>query len=326
MEANFQQHVCEAGLAPRGIAEAPYQGQCNYAYHLDAGAVGELLKRHCREQLGVTQIVDTVQRAQLAEDGSIAAILLEQGGELRGDLFVDCTGFASLLLGKTLGVPYISCGDVLFNDAALAMQVPYASPDTPMACHTIATGQEVGWIWDIGLAHRRGTGYVYARDYISDDEAEARLRAYVGPECAELTARSIAFDAGHREVFWKHNCVAVGLSAGFVEPLEATAIMLVEIAARYIAEQLPADREVMSITARRFNQQMSYRWRRIIDFLKLHYMLSQRPEPYWQAHRDPATIPESLREDLAIWATRGPATSDFDSVITNCFPPRATNT
>lgn len=318
-ESNFQQHVCEAGLAPRTMAESDYQGQCNYAYHLDAGAFADVLKEHCRDNLGVIHVVDTVKSANLNASGALKSIELEQRGELSADLFVDCTGFSSMLLGKTLGVPFLQKDDVLFNDTALAMQVPYESAQSPMACHTIATAQNAGWLWDIGLTSRRGVGHVYSSEYLSDDEAETNLRNYLGAAADGLEPRKIKFGSGHRKQYWKHNCVAVGLSAGFVEPLEATAIMLVEISARYIAENLPPADDVMPITARRFNQQMDYRWQRIIDFLKLHYMLNQRTEPYWQAHRDPATIPESLQEDLALWKYRGPLRSDFDAAI-ELFP------
>ncbi|MEM7081657.1 MAG: tryptophan halogenase family protein [Pseudomonadota bacterium] len=318
-ESNFQQHVCEAGLAPRTITESDYQGQCNYAYHLDAGAFADLLKEFCRDQLGVQHVVDTVQSAEQDASGALTAVQLEKRGLFEADLFVDCTGFASLLLGKQLGVPFLQKDDVLFNDRALAMQVPYANDSDPMACHTIATAQNAGWIWDIGLTSRRGVGHVYSSQYLSDDEAERNLRAYLGDRADGLDARHIKFGSGHRAEYWKHNCVAVGLSAGFVEPLEATAIMLVEISARYIAENLPPSGDIMPITARRFNQQMDYRWQRIIDFLKLHYMLNQRPEPYWAAHRDPDTIPDSLKEDLAMWQYRGPLRSDFDSAV-ELFP------
>lgn len=319
VDSNFQHHICEAGLAPRTMAESEYQGKCNYAYHLDAGAFAELLKQHCKTKLNVVHVIDTVLGTTLNANGNIDAIVLKEGGELAGDLFVDCTGFASVLLGKTMGVPFIPTDKYLFNNTALAMQVPYADEHDALACHTIATGQNAGWIWDIGLTHRRGVGHVYASDYLSDDEAEQNLRRYIGPAAEDLTARKIGFESGHREIFWKNNCVAVGMSAGFVEPLEATAIMLVEISARYIAESLPPTDAVMPITAKRFNEQMNYRWRRIIDFLKLHYMLSKRPEPYWRAHCDESTIPESLKEDLAIWASRGPMGSDFDSAL-ELFP------
>ncbi|NNC57950.1 MAG: tryptophan 7-halogenase [Woeseiaceae bacterium] len=319
VESNFQQHVCEAGLAPRTLSESEFTGQCNYAYHLDAGAFGDLLKQFCKKELGVEHIVDTVEGATLSSDGNIESVTLNERGEIAADLFVDCTGFASLLLGKELCVPFVEKDDVLFNDRALAMQVPYESSDSPVACHTIATAQNVGWIWDIGLTHRRGVGHVYSSDFLKDDEAEQNLRNYLGPAAEGLDARQIRFGSGHRAEFWKKNCVAVGLSAGFVEPLEATAIMLVEISARHIAENLPPTQDVMPITAKRFNQQMHYRWRRIIDFLKLHYTLTKRSEPYWQAHVDENTVPESLKEDLAMWSGRGPIRSDFDSAI-ELFP------
>jgi len=282
IESNFQHHICEAGLAPRGMSEGEFQGQCNYAYHLDAGAFAELLKQHCRSELGVEHVIATVLDANLDDADNITSLLLEKEGKqesFEADLFVDCTGFRSLLLGGKLDVPFISTDDILFNDTALAMHVPYENDDDPVACHTIATGQNAGWTWDIGLTARRGVGHVYSSQYLSDDEAAENLRQYLG-----------------------NNCVAIGMSAGFVEPLEATAIMLVEVGARYIAENLPPDNEVMKITEKRFNQQMDYRWQRIIDFLKLHYILT-----------------ETLKEDLKVWKYRGPISSDFDGVA-ELFP------
>ena len=327
VEANFQHHVCEAGLAPRGLNEAEYSGQCNYAYHLDAGAFAELLKDFCKNKLGVEHIIGTVQHANKHSNGNIDSIALDGERTLKADLFIDCTGFSSLLLGKEMDVPFVSADQYLFNDSALALHVPYAKHEDPIASHTIATGQNAGWIWDIGLTQRRGVGHVYASDYLSDDEAESNLRRYLDQNASgltveqlkELTPRKINFKSGHREQFWKGNCVAIGMSAGFVEPLEATAIMLVEISARYIAENLPPNKDVMRITAKRFNQQMDYRWGRIIDFLKLHYMLTKRTEPYWQAHTEETSIPDSLKEDLEIWGHRGPINTDFDSAI-ELFP------
>jgi tryptophan halogenase len=319
VESNFQHHICEAGLAPRTMAESEYTAQCNYAYHLDAGAFADLLKQHCRDNLGVKHVIGTVQDTLISGDGDIQAVVLDDNTKIEGDLFVDCTGFASLLLGKALDVPFVSQDDVLFNDTALAMHVPYDSESSPIACHTIATAQNAGWIWDIGLTHRRGVGHVYSSDYLSDDEAEGNLRQYLGEAGKDVSTRKIIFKSGHRKQFWKNNCVAVGMSAGFVEPLEATAIMLVEISARFIAENLPAENTLIPIVAKRFNQQMHYRWKRIIDFLKLHYMLTKRPEPYWQDHCKSASIPESLKEDLAMWSFKGPTSADFDSAI-ELFP------
>jgi len=319
IDSNFQHHVCEAGLAPRSLSEGEYQGQCNYAYHLDAGAFAEILKEFCRTQLGVEHVIGTVQGADLGSNNHIKSIRLNDDRRLTADLYIDCTGFSSLLLGRELDVPFVSADQTLFNDSAIAAHMPYSETHSPIATHTIATGQNAGWIWDIGLTHRRGVGHVYASDYLSDDEAEANLRRYLGPESENVQTRKISFSSGHRSQFWKGNCVAVGMSAGFVEPLEATAIMLVEISARYIAENLPPDENIMRVTSKRFNEQMDYRWSRIIDFLKLHYMLTKRTEPYWQAHTEEDSIPDSLKEDLEIWSHRGPVHSDFDSAV-ELFP------
>jgi flavin-dependent dehydrogenase len=319
IETNFQHPVCEAGLAPRTMAESEYQGPCNYAYHLDAGKFADVLKRHCVDKLAVSHVIDSVDKVNVTAKGSIASLVLRQKGEVHADLFVDCTGFASLLLGKALEVPFKSVEDVLFNDRALAMRVPYESENAPIASHTIATGQSAGWTWDIGLTDRRGVGHVYSSQFTTDEQAEAELRQYIGPSSANLEVRKITFEAGHRTQFWKGNCVAVGMAAGFVEPLEATAIMLVEISARFISDNLPPDASCFPLVEQRFNKQMHYRWQRIVDFLKLHYMLTKRLEPYWQAHRNEDSIPESLKQDLKIWAYRGPTTGDFDSAI-ELFP------
>lgn len=322
LEANFQEAVCEAGLAPRQVSEGAFQGICNYAYHLDAGAFAEMLKEFCRDELGVEHIIGTVENVELADDGYIDRLKLKKNGEafdLKADLYIDCSGFRSLLLGEALDVEFVSNEKYLFNDTAIAVRATYEDDNAPLACHTIATGQNAGWTWDIGLTNRRGVGHVYSSNFLSDSEAERNLENYIGQSLSKLDVKKIKFKSGYRRKAWKHNCVAIGLSGGFVEPLEATAIMLVEVAARYVAENLPPNRAVLEITERRFNQQMDYRWQRITDFLKLHYMLTQRPEPYWQAHTEDEGIPDSLKEDMAIWKYRGPIKTDFDGVA-ELFP------
>lgn len=319
IESNYQHHICEANLAPRTLSEGEYSGQCNYAYHLDAGAFAELLKNHCKNNLNVSHVIGTVDNVNLADSGDIESVDLHKGESIFADLFVDCTGFQSLLLGKALGVKFQHMDKYLFNDTALALHVPYDDEHTEIPSHTIATGQNAGWIWDIGLTSRRGVGHVYSSKFLSDDEALSNLQKYLGKAGKNIAPRKISFESGHREKWWHKNCVAIGMAAGFVEPLEATAIMLIEISSRYVAENLPPNKSVMPTIAKRFNQQMEYKWGRIIDFLKLHYMLTKRKEPYWQAHTDPDTIPESLKEDLAIWGYRGPTHADFESAI-ELFP------
>ena len=310
----FQEQVCEHGLAPKMITTAEFASVANYAYHLDAGKFAEFLKKHCVNNLGVTHVLGDVVAVKNAPNGDIACVVTEQQGDITGDLFVDCTGFSSLLLGKHLEVPFVDKSDVLFIDRAVAVQVPYEHEDAPIASHTISTGQSAGWIWDIGLVKRRGIGYVYSSRHTSDDQAEQTLRDYVGPAIKELTPRKLSIKSGHRKLFWKNNCVAVGLAAGFLEPLEASALVLVELSAEMIAEQLPATRDVMDITAKRFNETFLYRWDRIVDFLKLHYILSKRTDnAFWVDNRALETIPESLQELMRLWRYRSPGNCDFTS-------------
>ncbi len=316
-----QGRLCDDGLAPKTITAAPYQGAANYAYHLDAGKFAPFLQRHCCDKLGVRHVLADVRSVAVTEDGDIRGVVTEQLGEIQGDLFVDCTGFRSLLLGETLGVPFQPCGDVLFCDTALAIQVPYESENSPIASHTISTAQSAGWIWDIGLPTRRGTGHVYSSRHISDEDAERELRAYIGPAGRDLPARKIPIRSGHRETFWKRNCVAVGLAAGFLEPLEASAIVLIELSAKMIAQQMPACREVMDVVASRFNATTHYRWGRIIDFLKLHYVLSKRSDTaFWRDNRAPETVPERLADLLRLWRHQPPWLHDEFDRVEEVFP------
>jgi tryptophan halogenase len=313
--------LCDDGLAPKTIATAEYRGAANYAYHLDAGKFAPFLQRHATAALGVRHRLADVVKVNQAANGDVVSLDTREAGTLAGDLFVDCTGFASLLLGQTLGVDFKSCSDVLFCDTALAVQVPYLSPDAAMASQTNATAQTAGWIWDIGLPSRRGVGYVYSSRHTNADDAYETLAHYVGPQINNLTVRKIPIRAGHRATFWKNNVVAVGLAAGFLEPLESSAIVLGELSAKLIAEQMPATREVMDIVAGRFNEVTTYRWGRIIDFLKLHYCITKRTDSqFWIDNGDPASIPERLANLLKLWKTRSPWFFDEFDRLEEVFP------
>ena len=269
----------------------------------------------------MNHVLADVRHVKVTNDGDIASLQTEQAGDIEGDLFVDCTGFKALLIGQTLGVPFKECGDVLFCDTALAVQVPYESEMSPVACQTLSTAQSSGWIWDIGLPTRRGVGHVYSSRHISDDAAERELRTYIGPAADKLMVRKIPIRSGHREIFWKRNCVAVGLAAGFLEPLEASAIVLIELSAKLIAEQMPACREVMDFLATRFNATTSYRWGRIIDFLKLHYVLTKRTDTaFWRDNLLPETIPQRLQDLLNLWRYQSPWFHDEFDRIEEVFP------
>ena len=314
-----QGQLCDRNLAPKQDNTPEYAHVANYAYHLDAGKFAELLKRHCTSKLGVQHFLDHVTAINGAIDGDIHSVSTAHTGDLEGDLFVDCTGFAALLLGEHYQVPYLDKKHILFNDSALAVQVPYADESSLIASQTISTAQSAGWIWDIGLSNRRGIGYTYSSNHTTDEEAEQALRNYVGRTngmaADSFEPRKIAFRPGHREKFWHRNCVAVGMAAGFLEPLEASALVLVELAARMISEELPANRGVMDIVAKRYNDKFLYRWDRIIDFLKMHYVLSTRSDSdYWVDNRHGESIPGSLQELLALWAYHVPGHNDFSQL------------
>ncbi len=316
-----QARICSDGLAPKTIATAEFDAIANYSYHLDAGKFAQFLQKHCTQSLGVKHILADVTAINLKECGDISGVETEQVGTIEGDFFIDCTGFRALLLGEKLGVSFKDCSDILFCDTALAMHVPYEGENAPIACQTLSTAQSSGWIWDIGLPSRRGVGHVYSSRHISDDEAERELRAYVGEKEADLNIRKIAIRSGHRELFWKRNCVAVGMAAGFLEPLEASAIVLIELSAKLLAEQLPPCREVMDIVAKRFNETTLYRWGRIIDFLKLHYVLSKRKDTaFWRDNLEAETIPDRLKELMTLWEYQSPWFHDEFNRIEEVFP------
>lgn len=311
-----QSAICDLDLAPRQRAMPDYQGAANYAYHLDAGKFAALLSAHAVNQLGVTHIADHVTAVERTETGDIASLVLREQGKIEGDLYIDCTGHAALLIGGALGVDWIDRSDMLFNNSAIAAQVPVAE-GSAIASQTIATAHEAGWIWDIGLPTRRGIGCVYSDRFLEDDAAEAILRDYIAralPDAPGVPFRKLSFPTGHRERFWQGNCLAVGLSAGFIEPLEASAIVLIELSLRALTENFPSDRAAMDTHAERFNALFRYRWDRIVEFLKLHYLLSHRQEPYWLAHRDPAHVPPRLAEMIALWRDQPPSAWDFPQV------------
>ncbi|MXW68693.1 MAG: tryptophan 7-halogenase [Acidimicrobiia bacterium] len=307
-----QARVIELGLAPKQAGAPHYAFTVNYGYHFDAGAFAGLLHRHAVGKLGVQYIAGNVEGIESDVDGDIAAVALDTGERVPGDLFVDCTGQKALLIGAHFGSPLASVKDVLFNDRAIAVQVPYAEPGDPIAPVTLSTAQPHGWIWDIGLSSRRGVGYVHSSAHADEETALEALKTYVeetspGIDLAGLGYRTIPFEPGYRERFWIGNCVAVGLSAGFVEPLEASALVLIEQSAAIIGEQLPRDREIMDVVAGRFNDKMRYHWLRIVEFLKLHYAVSAREDSdYWKENRAQETWPESLREKITLWQQQPP--------------------
>ncbi len=314
----FQEQLCEKGLAPKLISSPEYAGIANYGYHLDAGKFAMFLRKHCIDNLGVHYISDHVEAVNCVDaSNDIASLATAKNGDFQGDLFIDCTGSSALLIGKHYQVPFICKKDVLFIDTALAVQTPYDNEDDAIASHTLFTAQGAGWIWDIGLPSRRGVGHVYSSRHSSQEDAEQTLRSYLRESIEErseqLEFRKIDIPPGFREKFWVNNCVAVGMAAGFLEPLEASALVMIELAATTISEQLPANRATMDIVAKCYNERFSYNWARIVDFLKLHYIVSKRVDTaFWRDNKDPQTIPENLQNMMNLWKYRSPSEYDFN--------------
>ncbi|MFC4526297.1 tryptophan 7-halogenase [Dyella halodurans] len=311
---SMQSRLVDQNRGPKRLTDPDYQGPMNHAFHFDAACFAKVLAEHGQQVLGVKHHVATVERTELDEQGAIARVITKELGELTADLYVDCTGLRGSLIGHVMKSPFRSRRDVLFADRAVAMQVPYERPDAPIPSYTISTAQEAGWIWDIGLQKRRGVGYVYSSRHTDDERAEEVFRRYLGAAAEGLKAMHIKFETGYRPEHWRKNCVAVGLAGGFVEPLESTGIALVELATYLLTHLLPGDTDDMERAARHFNEMMVARYDRIIDFIKMHYCLSQRRDsPFWIDNADASSIPQTLRDRLAEWKHRPPHRLDFVS-------------
>lgn len=308
--ATMQKHTADAGRGPKRITDGDYLGPMNYAYHFDAGRFAALLAEHGRA-LGVQHVLGTVERVALDQQGAIGSVHTREQGALAADLYIDCTGFRATLIGEALGSPFRKVDDVLFVDRALAMQVPYQADDTPIPSYTISTAHEAGWSWDIGLQQRRGIGYAYSSRHTSAERAEQVLREYIGPASEGVAARALTLNVGYREVQWVKNCVAVGLSGGFLEPLESSGIGLIETAAYLIGFLFPFNGQTEAV-AETFNRHMRGRYERVVEFIKLHYCLTQRTDSrFWIDNADVRSVPASLQAKLAMWRGRAPHRLDF---------------
>ncbi|MGC6400540.1 tryptophan halogenase family protein [Sphingomonas sp. FW199] len=306
----IQNRVAAAQRAPKQAGEGDFEGPLSYAYHFDAHRLAEVLADRARE-LGVRHLSGALaQVVQDSESGAIDHVVCDANGRLSADLYVDCTGFRAELIGRAMDAPFRSVRDTLFANRALACKLPHGHPGEPLDSYTIAAAHAGGWIWNIGLAGARGLGCVYSGDHLDEDAAAAVLATYTGGRSRDVEVRSIGFDAGYRTTPWVRNCVAVGLAGGFLEPLESTGMVMIETAAAMIAELLPLNGPVAG-PARRFNERMQARYDNTVAFLKLHYCLGQRQEPFWRDNVDPSSVPERLRELLDEWRYRPPGRFDF---------------
>jgi tryptophan 7-halogenase len=304
--------LCEGNRSPKVYSSGPYEAPIPFAYHIDARKLGALLRSIATER-GVERIVDTVVSADLDEDGAIAALQLKGGGEVEADLFIDCTGFRGLLIDGVLGSEYESFGDRLLCDRAVTTQVPFSTDDHAPRCYTTSTAQAAGWTWEIDIHSRTGAGYVYSSRFISDDEAAATLRRQIGRKDAQI--RFVPFHVGRRPRPWVKNCVAVGLSAGFLEPLESTGIHFIELGLRVLVDHF-AEHPRQEALRRQYNFLMNQVYEEAADFLTLHYVFNgRRGEPFWDHCREEMVLPPSLVRKLELWAYKVPTNTDLEAAI-----------
>lgn len=322
--ACLQSAMIDAGKSPKQPQTPDYAGVFNYGYHLDAGRFADLLKRHAVDRLGVTHCIGHFSSAELDEKGWISALLLNDSRRIEGDFFIDASGTHNKLIGGFIESPFISLKDVSPNDSALALPVAYTDAASPIESATLSTAQDAGWIWDIGLQHRRGTGYVYASAFTDDQAALDTLAVYarnINPAVDVSTARKLMINPGYRARPWVNNCVAVGMASGFIEPLEASALVMVELTASYLCEHLPAPTAAFEGIAARYNALFTERWSRIRDFLQLHYHLSERRDTaYWKAVTEDIPLSDRLSGLLEEWKYRDPVLNDFGHYM-ELFPP-----
>jgi tryptophan halogenase len=280
------------------FAHLPKDG-LNYAYHLDAGRYARFLRRYS-EHFGVERVEAKITSVEQAPNGDIAALLLDSGKRIEGDLFIDCTGFRSLLLGETLGIEYEDWSHWLFNDSAIAVQTESMGPALPL---TRSMAHDWGWQWRIPLQHRVGNGIVFSSRHVDDETAKATLLGNI--EGKALTEpRVIRFKPGQRKQTWSHNCVAIGLSSGFLEPIESTSIHLIQRSIVRLLQNFPS-KGIRRSDVAEFNAQTWSEIEFIRDFIILHYKVTDRRDtPYWKEAAEMA-VPAPLQHRIDMFRETG---------------------
>ena len=319
LQSDLHDHLLPHQLNVHGCLET-HRIQTPYGYHFDATLVAGLLRDYAVAR-GAVHLQDDIVSVERTEGGAIAALQLKDRGRVPADLFVDCTGFQSLLIQKTLAEPFTRFGDSLFCDSAVAMQVPSDPERNGIAPYTTAHAQESGWIWRIPLYHRDGSGYVYSSAHATAEEAEATLRRYHGQNANGVPARHIKMNVGRHERSWVENCVAIGLSASFVEPLESTTIFFIQLAIEELVACFPRDQQIDPALRNRFNRVLGDCVDGVRDFLVLHYFGSDRDDSeFWRDVQGSMVVPDRLRASLETWRaclptprTIYPAYHGFDS-------------
>ena len=283
------------------VAPENFPFDIGYGYHFDAVLVGKTLREHAVGRLGVIHLERTVSEVLLRENGEVDALRTSDDEFVSGDFFIDSSGFRGAIIQKALAEPFRPFAENLFNDRAVAMPSPNEEGDLPS--ETRATALSNGWAWKIPLTNRTGNGYVYSSRYIDADMAETELRRHLGLVDKDVEARHLQMNVGRVERSWVKNCLAVGLSQGFIEPLEATALHIVQAT----VERFILDFEDGGLTdkhALTFNQDIGQRYDGIRDYIVAHYRMNQRTDSdYWRDNARNQFLSDDLKTIMTTWFT-----------------------
>jgi tryptophan 7-halogenase len=296
-------------MRPVAVSRSPLE-TITYALHFDASLFAVYLRAYA-EARGVTRTEGKLRDIKLRpDDGFIASLRLESGETIEADLFIDCTGFRGLLIEGALKTGYEDWTRWLPCDRAVAVGCERSGP---LSSHTLATARDVGWQWRIPLQHRVGNGYVYCSAFLDDGEAQRRLLSSLEgrPLRDPLPLR---FTTGRRRLAWSRNCVAIGLSAGFLEPLESTGIHLIQRGIALLCQFFP-DRNFRQPDIDRYNRQCAFEYERIRDFLIVHYNRTEREGEFWRHCRN-MELPESLKERLELFGSYGRIVHEENELFT----------
>ncbi len=303
-----------AHLAANRLGPIPGQNfpfDVAYGYHFDANLVGAFLREHAVAKLGVVHRERTVKQVVLNADGTIDHLRADDDERIEGNFFIDCSGFRASILQGALHEPFQSYASNLFNDSAVAL--PSANDPGVIPCETRATALSAGWVWRIPLTNRAGNGYVYSSAHVSSDEAETELRTQLGLLDSDVSPRHLKMKVGRVSRSWVKNCLGVGLSQGFIEPLEATALHIVQATVEGFMDAFEAGKftdEHQDI----FNQSIAARYDGIRDYIVAHYRVNGRTDSaYWRENAANQNISDSLKSILTCWYTGGDLIEEITS-------------
>lgn len=299
--------LAEHRRGPKAAENFPFD--VTYGFHFDAHLVGAFLRDHAVAS-GVTHLERRIDRVDVDAIGNVRALIAEGGEAIAGDIFVDSSGFRSVIAQAALGVPFRSYASNLFNDSAVVMPTP-ADPDGTNA-HTTATAMRHGWAWDIPLTARTGNGYVFSSRYCTPDEAETELRTHLGLLDSDTSARHLSMKVGRIERSWSANCLAVGLSQGFIEPLEATALHIVQATVEGFIDAYQSG-GFTPLHRDKFNASIAARFEGVRDYIVCHYRVNQRGDTdYWRDNATNQALSDNLKSVLTCWFTGGDMVAEID--------------